>query len=204
MIRSGRRIANGLNIRNRLVIMVKEPQAGRVKTRLGHDIGMTNAAWWFRHQTKRLIRELSPDPRWQLRLSVSPAPSALYSRTWPVGVLCDAQISGDLGVRMRHDFETSPRGPVVLIGGDIPGVTPAIIQDAFRKLANHDCVFGPAEDGGFWLVGMRRSKPLPTNLFKDVCWSCPDTLTDTLKTLGDASVAFVATLRDVDTAADLP
>ena len=92
----------------------------------------------------------------------------------------------------------------MLIGGDIPGITPKIIQDAFKKLADHDCVFGPATDGGFWLVGMRRVGPLPVDLFKDVRWSCKDTLTDTLGTLGNASVAFAATLRDVDTVADLP
>ncbi|OUS07453.1 hypothetical protein A9Q96_05965 [Rhodobacterales bacterium 52_120_T64] len=184
--------------------MVKEPQAGRVKTRLGRDIGMTNAAWWFRHQTKRLIREVGTDPRWQLRLSVSPAPQGLHSRVWPAGIPRDPQIRGDLGVRMRHVFEASPKGPVVLIGGDIPGITTAIIRGAFEKLNDHDCVFGPAEDGGFWLVGMRRVGLLPVDLFKGVRWSCADTLTDTLGTLGGASVAFAATLRDVDTASDLP
>ncbi|MBL4873643.1 MAG: TIGR04282 family arsenosugar biosynthesis glycosyltransferase [Rhodobacteraceae bacterium] len=184
--------------------MVKEPQAGRVKTRLGRDIGMTNAAWWFRHQTKRLIRDVGTDPQWQLRLSVSPAPNALHSRAWPVEIPRDPQLRGDLGARMRHVFEVTPRGPVVLIGGDIPGITNAIIRDAFAKLRDHDCVFGPAEDGGFWLVGMRRVRPLPPDLFDGVRWSCADTLQDTLGTLGDATVAFAATLRDVDTAHDLP
>ncbi len=107
-------------------------------------------------------------------------------------------------MRMRHVFEASPKGPVVLIGGDIPGITTAIIRGAFEKLNDHDCVFGPAEDGGFWLVGMRRVGLLPVDLFKGVRWSCADTLTDTLGTLGGASVAFAATLRDVDTASDLP
>ena len=51
--------------------MVKEPRAGRVKTRLGRDIGMTGAAWWFRHQVSRLLREVQ-DPRWELILSVAP------------------------------------------------------------------------------------------------------------------------------------
>ncbi|MBL4807251.1 MAG: hypothetical protein JKY31_08175, partial [Rhodobacteraceae bacterium] len=51
--------------------MLKEPRAGRVKTRLGRDIGMTSAAWWFRHQTRRLIRQLT-DPRWEIILSVAP------------------------------------------------------------------------------------------------------------------------------------
>ena len=191
-------------VRPRLVIMLKEPRAGRVKTRLGRDIGMTASAWWFRHQTARLIRRLSGDPRWELRLAVAPD-NALQSRIWPAGVARDSQGSGDLGQRMRYIFDNTPSGPVVLIGGDIPGVTPAIIHDAFRKLANHDCVFGPAEDGGFWLVGMRRGpRPLPVDLFKDVRWSHADTLHDTLASLAGASVGYVATLQDVDTAADLP
>ncbi|MGE4610113.1 MAG: TIGR04282 family arsenosugar biosynthesis glycosyltransferase [Paracoccaceae bacterium] len=184
--------------------MVKEPRAGQVKTRLGRDIGMTSAAWWFRHQTSGLIRELGTDPRWQLRLSVSPAPAAMISRAWPSEIPRDAQVSGDLGARMRHILRATPRRPVVLIGSDIPGITAKIIRDAFDTLARNDCVFGPAEDGGFWLVGMRRLRPLPVGLFKDVRWSCADTLKDTLATLGGASVGFAATLRDVDTVGDLP
>lgn len=106
---------------------------------------------------------------------------------------------------MRHIFEATPSGPVVLIGGDIPGVTRDIIHDAFRKLENNDCIFGPATDGGFWLAGMRRGpRPLPVDLFNDVRWSSEHALADTLDTLGDSKVAFVAQLADVDTAADLP
>ncbi len=106
---------------------------------------------------------------------------------------------------MRHILEDTPRGPVVIIGGDIPGITPAIIRDAFKVLAGKDCVFGPAEDGGYWLMGMRRgARPLPAQLFEDVRWSCAHTLSDTLETLGGASVGFATQLRDVDTVADLP
>ena len=57
-------------MRRTLVIMVKEPRPGRVKTRLGRDIGMVGAAWWFRHQTRSLIRRLR-DPRWQIVLAVA-------------------------------------------------------------------------------------------------------------------------------------
>ena len=68
--------------RRRLVVMIKEPRPGRVKTRLGREIGMTAAAWWFRHQTRRLLRRLQ-DPRWELILSVAPDREALQSRVWP-------------------------------------------------------------------------------------------------------------------------
>lgn len=182
--------------------MLKEPVAGRVKTRLGADIGMTTAAWWFRRQSSRLIRNLA-DPRWETRLSVAPL-NALNSRVWPAHIPRAPQSSGDIGQRMRHVFDTTPAGPVVLIGGDIPDITPKIINDAFQTLRHKDCVFGPATDGGFWLVGFRRIRPLPPKLFENTRWSCEHTLSDTLKTLGDATVGYAATLHDVDTAADLP
>ena len=192
-------------VRPRVVIMVKEPRAGQVKTRLGRDIGMTASAWWFRHQTRRLIGSLARDKRWQLRLSVSPAPQALHSRVWPLRIPRDAQIRGDLGQRMCHILEETPSGPVVIIGGDIPGITPEIINDAFKVLRNKEFVFGPAEDGGYWLVGMRRgARPMPSKIFESVRWSCEHTLADTLATLEDAPVGFVTQLRDVDTVADLP
>ncbi len=188
--------------RNRLVIMLKEPRAGQVKTRLGRDIGMTAAAWWFRHQSARLIRTLQ-DPRWEMRLSVAPVPAALSSRVWPAHIPRDGQVSGDLGHRMRHIFEATPAGRVVLIGGDIPGVTGAHIAGAFDTLGSADFVFGPATDGGFWLTGARRTAPLPPQLFENVRWSGKHALADSLATLGGASVGLVAELNDVDTAADL-
>ncbi|MEO0359106.1 MAG: hypothetical protein AAF386_12620, partial [Pseudomonadota bacterium] len=69
-------------MKNHLIIMVKEPRPGRVKTRLGKDIGMTAAAWWFRHQTRRVIRRLD-DPRWSLTLAVAPDVEGYQSRIWP-------------------------------------------------------------------------------------------------------------------------
>lgn len=183
--------------------MLKQPVAGRVKTRLGRDIGMTTAAWWFRHQSARLISRLE-DPRWELRLSVAPL-TALYSRVWPAHIPRDPQRFGNLGARMRHVFDTVPRGPLVLIGADIPNISPQLINGAFETLGHKDCVFGPATDGGFWLVGMRRgAHPLPPRLFEDVRWSSEHALQDTLARLGDSSVGYVDTLRDVDTVADLP
>jgi glycosyltransferase A (GT-A) superfamily protein (DUF2064 family) len=83
-----------------LFIMVKEPRAGRVKTRLGRDIGMTNAAWWFRHQTHRLIRALGRDARWQTILAVSPDFDGLQSRIWPGYLPRWPQGRGSLGDRM--------------------------------------------------------------------------------------------------------
>jgi len=187
-----------------LFIMLKEPRAGRVKTRLGADIGMTRAAWWFRHQSGRLIRRLGHDPRWQTILAVSPDVEGLQSRIWPGHLPRWPQGRGDLGRRMAAIFRGAPLGQVVIIGADIPGITPALIEKAFCVLGGHDAVFGPASDGGYWLVGLKRgAKAVPKGLFKNVRWSTEHTLADSVATLGDARVAMIDTLHDVDTVADL-
>lgn len=81
--------------------MLKEPRPGRVKTRLGRDIGMIAAAWWFRHQTQRLLRGLR-DPRWDLVLAVAPDTQGMKSRVWPGDLLRIPQGRGDLGARMTR------------------------------------------------------------------------------------------------------
>ncbi|WP_420585912.1 TIGR04282 family arsenosugar biosynthesis glycosyltransferase [Ruegeria sp.] len=185
-----------------LVIMVKEPRPGRVKTRLGRDIGMVGAAWWFRHQTRSLIRRLR-DPRWQIVLAVSPDREGLTSRIWPADLPRAPQARGDLGDRMGRMLRGMPKGPVCLIGADIPGITPGHIARAFDALGQAQMVFGPAPDGGYWLVGAQRYGALPSHLFRDVRWSTENTLADTLATVPGMRVALLDQLRDVDTVADL-
>ena len=185
-----------------LVVMVKEPRPGRVKTRLGKDMGMTSAAWWFRHQTALLLRRLDT-PRWNLWLAVSPDYEGMKSRVWPSHLPRIAQGQGDLGRRMARLFNSFPPGPVCIIGGDIPGVFPRHVDRAFRALGRHDVVFGPAVDGGYWLVGMKRTSGLPAGLFDGVRWSSKHALEDSVATLGTDSVAIVDELQDVDTLSDL-
>ena len=182
--------------------MLKEPRAGRVKTRLGRDIGMVPAAWWFRHQVRGLLRRID-DPRWQTVLAVAPDRAGMMSRVWPAHLPRIAQGGGDLGARMGRALRRAPKGPVCIIGGDIPDITPPRIAEAFRALGSHDAVFGPAPDGGFWLIGHRRTRALPAQLFANVRWSSAHALADTAATLRGHSIARVATLRDVDTVADL-
>ena len=184
--------------------MVKAPVAGRVKTRLGRDIGMTSAAWWFRHQTARTIRNLN-DPRWETVLAVSPDGARLAVPSRPR--LNAAQIGqgrGDLGARMARLFRGLPPGPAVIVGADIPGVRRAHVSRAFAALGAHDAVFGPALDGGYWLVGMKRLRPPPPGIFARVRWSSRHALADSMATLPGWRVARVDVLRDVDEAADLP
>jgi glycosyltransferase A (GT-A) superfamily protein (DUF2064 family) len=172
-----------------------------VKTRLGREIGPVPAAWWYRHQCARLLRRLR-DPRWRILLAVAPDREAA-SRLWPGTLPRVAQGHGDLGRRMLRLLQLPPRGPVCLIGSDIPGVTPAHIAHAFALLGNHDAVFAPAMDGGFWLVGAKHPNRLPRDLFRGARWSSEHALADSLATLRGRRVALADRLRDVDCAADL-
>jgi len=185
-----------------LVIMVKEPRPGRVKTRLGRDVGMIAAAWWFRHQTADLIRRLQ-DPRWRVVLAVSPDRDGLQSRVWPGHVQRWPQGSGDLGARIGRMMRRAGSGPVCVIGADIPGIRRPQIARAFAALGPSDLVFGPAPDGGYWLVGARNGRQIPKQLFQGVRWSTDTALQDTVASVPDARVAFVEQLRDVDTLDDL-
>ena len=189
-------------IRPTLIVMVKEPRAGRVKTRLGKDIGLTASAWWFRHQVKRLLRRID-DPRWNVVLAVAPDRAGMLSRVWPAYFERIAQGQGDLGDRMARVMQAIPVGPVCVIGADIPDIGPVQIGRAFAALGTSDAVFGPAPDGGFWLVGLKRTNPMPPKLFQDVRWSTEHALGDTRASLGGLRVALIDELQDIDTVDDL-
>ena len=179
--------------------MVKEPRAGRVKTRLGRDIGMTNAAWWYRQQTRALLRRLR-DPRWTILLSVAPD-TALNARIWPADLKRIPQGTGDLGTRMANALACT-NGPSLLIGSDIPGVAKLHIKRAFQNLSPGGSVIGPATDGGYWLVGLDHPNRRYPRLFKNVRWSTGHTLADTQLGLPEP-VGIAHTLNDVDTGSDL-
>lgn len=185
-----------------LVIMVKEPRPGRVKTRLGRDVGMVASAHWFRRQSAALIGRVT-DPRWRTYLAVSPDHAGLQSRVWPQHLPRVPQGSGDLGDRMGRIFRSMPPGPVCIIGADIPGITASRVWEGFRALGGHDAVFGPAYDGGYWMVGLKRTQAVPYTMFDHVRWSTQYALEDTRRSLGNMRVAHTNRLRDVDTATDL-
>ena len=190
-------------VRQTLIVMVKEPRPGRVKTRLGRDIGLVPAAWWFRHQTAQLLRRVV-DPRWQVVLAVSPDVAGMNSRVWPGHLPRISQGGGDLGARMARVLKTAAPGRACVIGADIPGIDRHQVACAFRALGRHDAVFGPAEDGGYWLIGLKHPERQPAGFLRGVRWSTEHALADSIATLPDHRIAQVARLRDVDTADDLP
>jgi uncharacterized protein len=185
-------------IRRHLVLFVRAPRYGIGKRRLARDIGDAAALRFERAMLARLLRLLGPDRRWRLRLAVTPDRACRRARLWPRGAALAGQGGGDLGARMRRALASCPPGPAILIGSDIPELAAAHIADAFGLLGHCDLVFGPAADGGFWLVGARRSPRLPP-LFGPVTWSRPDTLAAVLANLpARVSIGFAARLADVD------
>jgi rSAM/selenodomain-associated transferase 1 len=192
-----------MGLGNHLVIFVKAPRLGTVKRRLADDIGAVAATTFYRQTTRVLLHRLGPDRRWHCWLAVTPDRDAGGGRFWPAGISRLRQGGGDLGWRMARPLSILPPGPVVIIGSDIPGILPRHIAEAFRALGRHDAVFGPAEDGGYWLVGLRR-RPRPTGarqpgIFKNVRWSSKFALADTIANLGTGqSAALLETLADID------
>jgi rSAM/selenodomain-associated transferase 1 len=182
--------------------MLKDPRPGRVKTRLGRDIGLVPATWWFRHQVSRLLRHVQ-DPRWSIVLAVAPDRQGMASRSWPSHLPRVPQGQGDLGARMMRAVRAMPPGPVCVIGSDIPDITPKRLEEAFGALGSNDAVFGPADDGGYWLVGFAQRARNTKTALRGVRWSGPHALKDSAQSLGGCRIAHVAQLADVDSLADL-
>jgi len=181
-----------------LVIFARLPRLGQVKRRLAAGIGALAALRFYRGTAERLIRQLNRDPRWTCQLALTPDRGALGKPVWRIAAPRLAQGAGDLGCRMARPFRALPPGPVIVIGTDIPGLTPDHVAVAFRRLASAEFVIGPATDGGYWLFGARR-RPLPRGVFAGVRWSTADALVDTLRSLPQgARIGYAATLEDVD------
>ncbi len=186
-----------------LVVMARLPRLGRVKTRLAADIGALAALRFYRNQTAVLLRRLSRDTRWHTWLALTPEAEARRAPPpWLFRGSTIGQGGGDLGQRMGRLFRRLPVGPVVIVGSDIPAIGAHHIAQAFDRLGGKDWVFGPAGDGGYWLVGARR-RPRLRDPFSAVRWSSPDALADTLANLTGASVAFLEELDDIDGGQDL-
>jgi uncharacterized protein len=185
-------------IRRQLVLFARAPALGHGKRRLAEEIGDLAAVRFERLMIGLVLRRLAADRRWELRIAVTPDRACRNARHWRRGAAVSGQGGGDLGQRMRRAMADARPGPVVLVGSDIPALGPRHVAAAFRLLGAKNLVFGPAADGGFWLVGARRRPHLPP-LFERVRWSGPYALADTLAGLPPRlSVGFVETLEDVD------
>lgn len=176
-----------------LVIFARRPQLGVGKRRLAADVGDVEALRFARGTLDRLTRTLGRDPRWRLWLAATPD----RPLDWVEAGTALPQGPGDLGERLTRVIHALPPGPVVVLGSDTPTVTRADVADAFGALGPNEAVFGPAPDGGYWLIGLRRGlgEALP---FEGVRWSTSYALGDTLANLAGCRVAMLREQEDID------
>jgi rSAM/selenodomain-associated transferase 1 len=190
----------------RLIVFVKRPQPGEVKTRLAREIGDDDAAALYRALAEQVLRATAPAGRAYGRVvCYAPADAGDDIARWLPGEERAPQAAGDLGRRMddalaRAFAEGAPRA--VLIGTDAPGLSREHVEQAFDALRVHDLVLGPACDGGYYLVGLTAPRPA---LFEGIAWSTPAVLAQTLSKAAALGLRhhLLPRLRDVDTLADV-
>jgi uncharacterized protein len=182
-------------MKDTVVVFARAPRLGTVKRRLARDIGDRAALRFHVSTLTALLRGLQRCRRFDVVLAVTP--DRAYFRL-PVRVNRIPQGHGDLGLRMNRALGRYRR--VALMGCDIPRAGAADVRAAFRRLGTVDAVFGPACDGGYWLIALGRRRP--ADLFGQSRWSTEHALADTLKQFRHHRVGFVRRLPDVDTEAD--
>jgi rSAM/selenodomain-associated transferase 1 len=177
-----------------LVIFARRPTLGVGKRRLAAAVGDVEALRFQRTAIDGLLRHLAGDPRWTTAVATAPDRPTDWLRDRATSL---PQGRGDLGQRLTRIARLFPTGRLVIIGSDTTAVCRADVAAAFNALRRHDAVVGPARDGGYWLIGLRRSArgPLP---FDQIRWSSPDTLADTLARLEGRRTAHLRMLEDVD------
>ncbi|WP_188967289.1 TIGR04282 family arsenosugar biosynthesis glycosyltransferase [Neoroseomonas lacus] len=183
-----------------VILFARAPRLGAVKRRLAKGIGDRAALRFYQATLAATARPIARDRRWRTVLATTPAGARTdWTRFVPRGTMRVTQPKGDLGARMEGCLRRYPRA--VLVGSDIPELCPADIAAAFRALGRADAVFGPATDGGYWLIGLGPRRP--ARPFARVRWSSEHALADTGANFRGRRVALLRRLHDVDTAEDL-
>lgn len=204
--RPSRNVTPGKNL---LLVFVKAPRPGRVKTRLARDVGAETAARIYRRMGRAVVDAVSDGP-WKVRIYYTPTDAEEEVRDWlfeggaePLEMA--DQSPGDLGERMRRALEEGlgEAERVCVIGTDAPDLDAGLVDVAFRSLEGHDVVLGPALDGGYYLLGLRAPQP---ELFREIPWSTDQVLNRTLERAAGLGLtcALLPSLSDVDTLEDLP
>ena len=192
-----------------LQVFAKEPLPGRVKTRLATSVGADEAAAHYVRLVERTLATAAAARSagvvdqvelWGTHDVTAPAFTAWAAR---FAVALKAQTGGDLGARMRHALHSALRdgSHSLLIGTDCPALDVAYLAHAAAALEERDAVFGPAEDGGYVLVGLARA----VDAFSGIPWSSADTMAATRTKLEARHIRWheLPTLWDVDSPADL-
>ena len=190
-------------MKSALIIFLKYPELGRSKTRLAKDIGDENALKVYielLEHTQLISKQLKIDKYLfydKVTANKMPWGDDIYQTAY--------QIESDLGGRMQNAFEQlflKGYERLVIIGSDCYELTQEIIEQAFELLNTSDAVLGPAKDGGYYLLGLRKLIP---QLFSDVAWSTDEVFSATVKTLKNLNFSYSTTpiLSDIDTIEDL-
>jgi len=186
--------------------IVKYPQPGRVKTRLAASIGDQSAAQWYRAAAAKTFAVLKSFSEFRVTVSFDPPETLEPVKQWlPGAPNYLAQCTGGLGDRLRHvatTLWTENHRPLLLIGGDCPGIDEEYLQQAIDVLRNNRHVIGPATDGGYVLLGLW--KPVPT-VFSNISWSTNQVLSQTKERIRSHSdsLTLLPPLSDVDTEQDM-
>ena len=190
-----------------LLVMVKAPLPGLVKTRLAAAIGDDAALAAYRAMVAAVLAAADAST---LPTTIVYAPAG--ARDSAAGLCGEgrayrAQAPGDLGARMRAAFDqifADGAEAALLVGSDLPLLTGELLRRAARELTAHPAVLGPADDGGYYLIGFTRAGYLP-DVFGDIPWSAPDVADLTLARLAGAGrdAALLPRLPDCDDAAAL-
>ena len=190
-----------------LLVFLKAPRPGQVKTRLAADIGDDAAARVYRDLAERVLAQTAPVEHEYGRLVFfAPEGARAEVAQWLPDETLVAQEGADLGRRMDTAFAAAfahGASRAALIGTDVPRLSRAHVREALAALDRCPVVLGPATDGGYYLVGLRQRQP---DLFRDVAWGTSSVCTATLDRAARLGLAvhLLPPLRDVDTAADLP
>lgn len=183
-----------------LIIFVKNIKLGKVKTRLANTVGDAAAYIIYKalvEVTEKATFKIEADKRIYFS-------DAIVHKKWSNNIKA-VQKGSDLGERMSNAFQDGFNDgyeKIVLIGSDLPEISTDIITKGFKGLEKNDVVFGPAEDGGYYLVGLSK---LHNCIFEKKAWSTSELLESTLKELKQKKIntTLIETLNDIDTFEDL-
>lgn len=181
-----------------VLIFAKPPRIGLAKTRLASGSGSPVFARRVASMMQARTIRAALSGHWRTILYAAPDKALARNGLWPARLERRSQGQGDLTDRLNKGLAEAPIGPVLFIGADAPDISPALIRKSIRLLQNHDAVFGPTADGGFWLFGVHKTKSIKSP-FHNVRWSGPHAMEDVWAHLpDDATIGLLPQLIDID------